>query len=185
MEEEAEKLKMMQSEVEKQINSPQGVGMLWLIRNLVLLIEVHFVYSKLSQYVNWGEDGSWCTICFRGECNKLIIDLIKHCNLHFHFLRLTMVLQLKNLSSTFMVVGPLTASLYYATNMTVTPKGLPMWSLVTKIPCKLPWLSTNLCFGADKSRYVSLDIGFELKESQVHILFYVIRSCWNGPTDRA
>ena len=26
MEEEAEKLKMMQSEVEKQINSPQGVG---------------------------------------------------------------------------------------------------------------------------------------------------------------
>lgn len=51
MEEEAEKLKMLQSEVEKQINSPQGVGMY--ISELFQTFNVYLnnFYSKLTQHV--------------------------------------------------------------------------------------------------------------------------------------
>ncbi len=52
-----------------------------------------------------------------------------------------------------MVVDQLTESPFYAINMMATPKDLPMLNLETKIQFKLPWRSTNLSSGVDRSKY--------------------------------
>jgi hypothetical protein len=52
MEEEAEKLKMLQSEVEKQINSPTGVGKCLKSTMILLQINSHVHFSKFTQYVS-------------------------------------------------------------------------------------------------------------------------------------
>jgi hypothetical protein len=52
MEEEAEKLKMLQSEVEKQINSPTGVGKCLKSTMILLQINSHVYFSKFTQYVS-------------------------------------------------------------------------------------------------------------------------------------
>ena len=59
MEEEAEKLKMLQSEVEKQINSPQGVG-----KMIQCLISGVFVITEMNHSIHQNIDVALsCKVC--------------------------------------------------------------------------------------------------------------------------